>query len=107
MVRPRRTGSHIGSPGEQLLVRGALQATFMESLGLDRHILDAVRALGIDEFTEPQVRAIPRILAGANVPLIAPTGQIPPTSTRANVLHVAPTGLGKTVAAFLPIIRHL
>src|SRR5437763_4768230 len=89
MVRPRRTGSHIGSPGEQLLVRGALQATFMESLGLDPPILDAVRALGIDEFTEPQVRAIPRILAGANV------------------LLVAPTGIGKTEAAFLPILQHL
>jgi len=61
----------------------------MESLGLDRPILDAVRALGIDEFTEPQVRAIPRILAGANV------------------LLVAPTGIGKTEAAFLPILQHL
>src|SRR5947207_1209025 len=89
MVRPRRTGSHIGSPGEQLLVRGALQATFMESLGLDPPILDAVRALGIDEFTEPQVRAIPRILAGANV------------------LLVAPPGIGKTEAAFLPILQPL
>src|SRR3989441_89068 len=61
----------------------------MESLGLDPPILDAVRALGIDEFTEPQVRAIPRILAGANV------------------LLVAPTGIGKTEAAFLPILQHL
>src|SRR2546430_4485358 len=61
----------------------------MESLGLDPPILDAVRALGIDAFTEPQVRAIPRILAGANV------------------LLVAPTGIGKTEAAFLPILQHL
>src|SRR2546423_10399028 len=61
----------------------------MESLSLDPPILDAVRALGIDEFTEPQVRAIPRILAGANV------------------LLVAPTGIGKTEAAFLPILQHL
>src|SRR5256885_2224505 len=61
----------------------------MESLGLDAPILDAARALGIDEFTEPQVRAIPRILAGANV------------------LLVAPTGIGKTEAAFLPILQHL
>jgi ATP-dependent Lhr-like helicase len=61
----------------------------MKSLGLDPPILDAVRALGIDEFTEPQVRAIPRILAGAHV------------------LLVAPTGIGKTEAAFLPILQGL
>ncbi|TMA00032.1 MAG: DEAD/DEAH box helicase, partial [Methanobacteriota archaeon] len=61
----------------------------MESLGLDPPILDAVKALGIDEFTEPQVQAIPRILAGANV------------------LLVAPTGIGKTEAAFLPLLQHL
>src|SRR5437016_8559737 len=61
----------------------------MESLGLDPPILDAVKALGIEEFTEPQVQAIPRILAGANV------------------LLVAPTGIGKTEAAFLPLLQHL
>src|SRR2546423_1816521 len=61
----------------------------MESVGLDPPILDAGRALGIDAFTERQVRAIPRILAGANV------------------LLVAPTGIGKTEAAFLPILQHL
>ena len=61
----------------------------MDALGLDPPIIDAVRALGIDEFTEPQVRAIPRILAGANV------------------LLVAPTGIGKTEAAFLPILQGL
>src|SRR3989441_7883662 len=61
----------------------------MESLGLDPPILDAVRALGIEEFTEPQVQAIPRILAGANV------------------LLVAPTGIGKTEAALLPILQHV
>src|SRR3989442_13935256 len=61
----------------------------MDALGLDPPILDAVRALGIEEFTEPQVRAIPRILAGANV------------------LLVAPTGIGKTEAALLPILQHI
>ena len=61
----------------------------MDSLGLDPPIIAAVQALGIDEFTEPQVRAIPRILAGANV------------------LLVAPTGIGKTEAAFLPILQGL
>src|SRR2546422_8822626 len=61
----------------------------MESLGLDSRILEAVRALGIETFTEPQERAIPRILAGANV------------------LLVAPTGIGKTEAALLPILDRI
>src|SRR5256712_757895 len=61
----------------------------MESLGLDPRIIDAVRALGIETFTEPQRRAIPRILAGENV------------------LLVAPTGIGKTEAALLPILDRL
>src|SRR5437773_11518310 len=61
----------------------------MESLGLDPRILDAVRALGIETFTEPQERAIPRILAGANA------------------LLVAPTGIGKTEAALLPVLDHI
>src|SRR2546422_357058 len=63
-----------GHPADaQLLVKGPLQAALrMESLGLDPPILEAVRALGIEEFTEPQVRAIPRILAGANALLVRP-----------------------------------
>jgi len=61
----------------------------MEDLGLDARILAAVRRLGIETFTEPQVRAIPRILAGANV------------------LLVAPTGIGKTEAAVLPILHRI
>jgi ATP-dependent helicase Lhr and Lhr-like helicase len=61
----------------------------MDALGLDPPILEAVRGLGIEEFTEPQVRAIPRILAGSNV------------------LLVAPTGIGKTEAALLPILQHI
>src|SRR3989449_10807947 len=61
----------------------------MESLGLDPPVLEGVGALGIDGVTEPQVRAIPRIVGGANV------------------LLVAPTGIGKTEAAFLPILQHL
>src|SRR5881296_1071037 len=73
----------------QLLVPGTPQAVGMESLGLDPRIIDTVRALGIETFTEPQERAIPRILAGANV------------------LLVAPTGIGKTEAALLPILDRI
>src|SRR2546426_7093048 len=75
--------------GRQLLVPATLEAAGMESLGLDPRIIDAVRALGIETFTEPQRRAIPRILAGENV------------------LLVAPTGIGKTEAALLPILDRL
>jgi len=76
-------------PGRQLLVPATLEAAGMESLGLDARIIDAVRALGIETFTQPQERAIPRILAGENV------------------LLVAPTGIGKTEAALLPILDRL
>src|SRR3990170_5548948 len=61
----------------------------MQDLGLDARILDAARALGIEEFTKPQLRAIPPILAGKHV------------------LLVAPTGIGKTEAAVFPILHHL
>src|SRR3972149_1707699 len=61
----------------------------MQDLGLDARILDAARALGIEEFTEPQLRAIPPILAGKHV------------------LLVAPTGIGKTEAAVFPILHRL
>jgi len=61
----------------------------VQDLGLDPRIIDAANALGIQEFTEPQLRAIPRILAGRHV------------------LLVAPTGIGKTEAAILPIFHRL
>src|SRR3989441_1010159 len=82
-------GACRSAQGRQLLVPATVEAAGMESLGLDPRIIDAVRALGIETFTEPQERAIPRILAGENL------------------LLVAPTGIGKTEAALLPILDRL
>ena len=52
-------------------------------------IVDALREHGITEPTEPQKEAIPRILKGENI------------------LLVAPTGIGKTEAAMLPILNEI
>ena len=56
---------------------------------LDPRILEVLRDRGIDEPTEAQREAIPRILEGRNV------------------LVVAHTGIGKTEAAMLPILHRL
>lgn len=61
----------------------------MESLGLHSSIVEALGKLGFEEFTEPQRRAIPQILRGDHV------------------LLVAPTGIGKTEAAILPIFHRI
>ncbi|MBI4417076.1 MAG: DEAD/DEAH box helicase [Euryarchaeota archaeon] len=61
----------------------------MQELGLDPRIVDAAKELGIEAFTEPQVRAIPPIMAGKHV------------------LLVAPTGIGKTEAAAFPIFHRV
>src|SRR5436309_8064345 len=61
----------------------------METLDLHPPILDALRKLGFHEFTEPQRLAVPRIMAGKSV------------------LVIAPTGIGKTEAAILPILHKI
>jgi len=61
----------------------------VDDLGLEPRLLGVLRELGIDDLTPPQRDAIPRILAGANV------------------LLVAPTGIGKTEAALLPILHRI
>jgi ATP-dependent Lhr-like helicase len=52
---------------------------------LGQAVVDALAGMGITEPTDPQKDAIPRIQKGENV------------------LVVAPTGIGKTESAMLPI----
>ena len=54
---------------------------------LDPGIRDLLAAEGLAQPTEAQAKAIPRILAGASV------------------LLIAPTGAGKTEAALLPVLQ--
>ena len=53
--------------------------------GLSAEIVEALRSRGISSPTEPQADGIPRIAKGENL------------------LLVAPTGIGKTEAAMIPI----
>src|SRR3970282_1461569 len=61
----------------------------MESLGLLPAILEALSKLQFEAFTERQRLAVPCILAGRTV------------------LVIAPTGIGKTEAAMLPILHRI
>jgi ATP-dependent Lhr-like helicase len=56
---------------------------------LDRRLREVLSGRGITEPTEPQKKAIPAILSGEHV------------------LLVAPTGIGKTEAAMLPVLHKL
>ena len=62
----------------------------MESVfhSLDKRITDMLLSKNIKEPTEPQIKAIPKILQ------------------EKNVLLIAPTGLGKTESALLPIFHN-
>jgi ATP-dependent Lhr-like helicase len=72
----------------QVFGKGPLGAP-VDDPGLDRRIMEAIHELGIESLTEPQRLAIPRIRSGTNV------------------LLVAPTGIGKTEAAVLPILDRM
>ena len=60
-----------------------------EELKLNKHLLQAVEALGYEKPTPIQQQVIPPILVGQDV------------------LGIAPTGTGKTAAFILPILRKL
>ncbi len=60
-----------------------------EFAALDPRLQELLRKRGITEPTEPQTKAIPAVLSGEHV------------------LLVAPTGIGKTEAAMLPILHKL
>ena len=58
-------------------------------LGLRQDVLRAARKVGIEELTEVQVKALPKILSGRHT------------------LVVAPTGSGKTESALLPVMSRI
>lgn len=63
----------------------------MESVDelLHPRLLDVIKKKGIESFTEPQLKVIPRVIAGKNILLLSPTGS------------------GKTEAAIFPIFTRM
>ncbi|MEE9236265.1 MAG: DEAD/DEAH box helicase [Thermoplasmata archaeon] len=58
-------------------------------LAVDSRLVEALEELGIRDLTEPQIQAVPLIQSGKNL------------------LLVAPTGIGKTEAALIPILDYI
>ena len=77
-----------GQPGYRFMPPARLESG-VDDLGLRREVLEAAARLHIREYTDPQIKAIPRLLEGRHLLLIAPTGQ------------------GKTEAAMLPLFHRL
>ena len=81
---------HIRPPVERFYTLARLCEEHMNTFSLlDKRLQELLERRGITEPTEPQSKAIPAILSGRHV------------------LLVAPTGIGKTEAAMLPILHML
>ncbi len=68
------------------LIRGESLETCVFELSVEPRIIEALEELGIRELTEPQIQSVPLIQEGRNL------------------LLIAPTGIGKTEAALIPIL---
>ena len=81
-IFPEQPEGFIRRPGSVTLVMNEFDL-------LDERLKQLLKKKGIEEPTEPQKKAIPAVLSGEHV------------------LLVAPTGIGKTEAAMLPILHKL
>ena len=84
-------GTHVRGPAGMFYKRARQweTLTMTEFALLDERLRGLLKNRGITEPTEPQRKAIPAILSGQNI------------------LLVAPTGIGKTEAAMLPVLHQL